>query len=543
MKKYPSIFTIFLFVSFLHSQNTPIDTTKIKIELKDGSTLIGTVTQEDSLVIHFTTGGGVTVTIPHHLIRFKFPYTSNAVAVDSVKKQQYGFDPNRTRLFLMPTARPIGSGQGYFSAYELFFPTFGMGVGGNVSLAGGISILPGANDQLLYFAPKVTLLNSPTVSLAVGGLYMGTGRSNEGSSLLYAAGTFGNERGSVTFAARIPTESEQNSLVIVGGEVQTSESFKLITENWIFRDYILYGFGFRFFSEKLTADLGFFRSSEQRNGDGFPFFPWIGFAYNFGKPSELQTEYSNHQDYHPVLLRGRFSYNFFTIGNDDDIQLALRNQGYYTNNYSSGLLSSENNDNRSGNGVMIQVERIVQNNFFAGITYSTLGDPIGSKPTFTASRYGFLNSYYGNLYLTFSKSISTYAAHVAYSSVNSSSDQDLQSFTGGAGFGMSTITTAWDYTSYYGTYNGGGTSRAHSALTGLLFLSFDQRITENMSIGIDGSYFLMPDTEIDTVPLFSGVYTDTSVNPSVQRSFNAVINKLTTNFSYGKIGLSLGVNL
>ncbi|MFZ4619453.1 MAG: hypothetical protein ACOYNS_02765 [Bacteroidota bacterium] len=551
MEKYPAFFTIFLFAALLHAQSTPGDTTKIRVELKDGSTLIGTIAEEDSLAVRFITSGGVTMTIPHQLIRFKYPYSPSASSpasvtaptVDTLKKAKYSVDPNRTRLFLMPTARPIGAGQGYFSAYELFFPTIAMGIGGNISVAGGMSLIPGANSQLLYLAPKVSIVNTPTVSLAVGGLYFGTGDKDDGTSLLYAAGTFGNERGSVTFSARIPTAQDQSSLVVIGGELQTSESFKLITENWIFDDNIIYGFGFRFFSEKLAADLGFFRSSKQTSGDGFPFFPWLGFAYNFGNTGQPQEEYRDHHDFHHVSLRGKISYNFFTIGSDDGIRQGLKDQGYYIDENSGGLFSSGSGNNSSGSGVLLQVEHPVRENIFAGITYSSLGDLIGTKPAFNASLYSYLNSYYTNIYLTFSKSISTYAAHIAYSSVNSTADRDDRSFTAGAGFGMSTIETAWEYSTYYGQSASGGTSGTHSALTTLLFLSFDQRITENISIGIDGSYFLMADVDIGTFPLYSTVYTDYSVNPTVQRTVNITIKKITANFSYGKIGLNLGVNL
>jgi hypothetical protein len=39
-------------------------------------------------------------------------------------------------------------------------------------------------------------------------------------------------------------------------------------------------FGIRFFEEKLAADLGFIYIS---GAEGFPFLPWLGFTYNFGK--------------------------------------------------------------------------------------------------------------------------------------------------------------------------------------------------------------------------------------------------------------------
>jgi hypothetical protein len=78
-------------------------------------------------------------------------------------------------------------------------------------------------------------------------------------------------------------EIANKPILLLGGELRLSNSIKLISENWIppGTDLVVYSFGFRFFGENLAADLGFFRPSHM-DTDGFPFIPWIGFAYNFG---------------------------------------------------------------------------------------------------------------------------------------------------------------------------------------------------------------------------------------------------------------------
>ena len=47
---------------------------------------------------------------------------------------------------------------------------------------------------------------------------------------------------------------------------------------------LILSFGIRFFGERLSADLGFFYPMSEGEGisEGFPFIPWLGFAYNFG---------------------------------------------------------------------------------------------------------------------------------------------------------------------------------------------------------------------------------------------------------------------
>jgi hypothetical protein len=103
-------------------------------------------------------------------------------------------------------------------------------------------------------------------------------------------GTYGTSRARLTLGLGYgysEGEFSNNPVVLVGGEVQVSNSFKLITENWfpIGSDVSLLSFGFRFFGDNLAADLGFFYQMENGSGisEGFPFIPWLGFAYNFGR--------------------------------------------------------------------------------------------------------------------------------------------------------------------------------------------------------------------------------------------------------------------
>jgi hypothetical protein len=541
MKKYPIIFTLFLAVCAVQVPAQSADTSRIRLELKDGSILIGTVTDEDSVTLRFRTINGIPVTVPHTQIRFKLPYSAVAPsAADSITPKYQMLDPNRTRLFLMPTARPIGNGRGYFSAYELFFPTIAFGIGSAVSVAGGMSMFPGAEDQLIYFAPKVTLWNSNSLSVALGSLYMGTSGNGNGSSLIYAAGTVGNERSSLTLASRIPTESGQNTLFVIGGEMQLSESFKFITENWIVDDDMLYSFGFRFFGERIAADLGFIRSADA-DGDGFPFFPWLGFAYNFGALEPASIAPAAPVDYPPVTYRGRISFNFFTFSDHEAFQQSLRDQNFYTYDYGGGIFSSGSSRSTRGNGFLLQVERLVKEHLFAGITVSTIGDLIGSPATITANRYHYQNSYYLNTDLTIGRSVSTYGVHLAYSSMNSDADQNRQSYTLGAGFGTTDVTMDWDYRGYgsYGT--AGTTSVSHSSYTGILFMLIEQRISGHITVGLDGSYFMMPDAVLNAFHLYDQTFTDTSVNPPQVRTNSVDVQRITTNFTYGKIGINIGM--
>jgi uncharacterized membrane protein len=51
-----------------------------------------------------------------------------------------------------PTGRPLGKGNGYFSDHYVLFPGFAYGLTKNLSVAGGVSVIPaiGISDQVFY---------------------------------------------------------------------------------------------------------------------------------------------------------------------------------------------------------------------------------------------------------------------------------------------------------------------------------------------------------------------------------------------------------
>jgi hypothetical protein len=74
-------------------------------------------------------------------------------------------------------------------------------------------------------------------------------------------------------------------VLLAGGEAHLSNSVALITENWfpLGSDVQLLSFGLRFFGDHLSADLGFWYPLTREGTEGFPFLPWLGFCYNFGR--------------------------------------------------------------------------------------------------------------------------------------------------------------------------------------------------------------------------------------------------------------------
>jgi hypothetical protein len=204
-------------------------------------------------------------------------------------------DPNYSRLMFAPTGRPLRQGDGYFSDYELVFPGFAVGLTDNLSLAGGVSTIPGLGmgEQLFYVSPKLGFQLSDKAALSVGGLLAAPNNELDDAALGigFAVGTFGRPDASASVglgAARLLGDdyAETHPILMLGGEAQVGRSVALVAEAWfaLDRDVKLgqqpFGVAMRFFGERLSADVGFVLVGELLE-EGFP-LPWVSVSYHFG---------------------------------------------------------------------------------------------------------------------------------------------------------------------------------------------------------------------------------------------------------------------
>ena len=261
----------------------------VRIFLKDGSEVVGTIQAESEATIDFVTRSEIAMTIDREQIE------RIAEAEEIVIDGRYvRLDPNRTRLFFAPTARPLGNKRGYVADYYIFFPFIAYGAGDAVSLAGGISLLPFLPVQFAYVAPKVTVYNGPRASVGVGAFvsfpFGVVGPADGWVSLLYGLGTLGGPQASATVGVgfgAFERDFSSRPAVLLGLERQVSGSVKLISENYAFfpegEAALVISGGIRFFGKRLAADLAFFTSPEAFGEGGLPLFPFVGFAYNFGR--------------------------------------------------------------------------------------------------------------------------------------------------------------------------------------------------------------------------------------------------------------------
>jgi hypothetical protein len=253
-----------------------------KLILHDGSQIFVSLERAVNDTMLVQTLGGIEISVPD----------VNIAEIADLRGEMYKGeffhqDPNISRLFFAPTGRALKAGTAYFADYFIFFPTFAYGVTDFFSIGGGFSLLPGASSQLVYFAPKFTLQTSQTVGFSAGLTYLNIPGDDNDLRLGYAVTTIGSKRSAVTFGAGLPLGSDldENSILLISGEKQLSNSAKLISENWIFTGDAptVFSAGVRFFGEKLAVDLALITAKEAFEGEGFPFLPYVDFSVFMGK--------------------------------------------------------------------------------------------------------------------------------------------------------------------------------------------------------------------------------------------------------------------
>ncbi len=254
--------------------------------LKDGSKLIGRIVEIGESEIQFEMSLGKMT-----ILRSKIKGVE-VVSTSSIRNGEYWFpNPNNTRLYFAPTARNLKKGEGYFADYFFVFPGIAYGVTDNITIGGGMSIIPGVDipDQLFYFTPKIGGEISKDLNVAVGALVATVPDSFDSDApttagIFYTVGTYGTPDVSVTAGigyGYVGDEFADRPMVMVGGEKRLSRRISFVTENWMVpgADNLIISYGVRFFSESLSVDLGLVNILGEDSV--FPGIPYIDFVYNF----------------------------------------------------------------------------------------------------------------------------------------------------------------------------------------------------------------------------------------------------------------------
>ncbi len=286
MIKFITIYSFLLFVliflpSILFAQQ---DTTKVKpvlIELKDGSKITGVILEETEETLVVKTEKDLEIKFSKDKIK------SRRILNNKTKDQpNETSDFNEHRLLISSTGKNLKKGTVYFAVYELFLPVVGVGITDFFSVSGGVSLIPGAKNQLVYLSPKFTFINRKNFYGSIGAVFIGAFGESFGT-ILYGSASYGNEDYSATFGygtSIFETEIFYSSIITLGGEAKISRRTKIISDNFyfVFADEFIYMLGFRVFGENLAGEFGFFYPwSSNHSSHGFPFIPWLSISYKF----------------------------------------------------------------------------------------------------------------------------------------------------------------------------------------------------------------------------------------------------------------------
>jgi hypothetical protein len=257
-----------------------------EIRLKDGSVLVGRVERSDENTVVLVTVGGARTEIPRAQI-----VTMRQVLLRP-DGEVWPADDNVSRLFFTSTGRSVPRGEGYVSAYWLFFPFVGYGVTDRFTIAGGTPVVPGGIGEIVYLAPKYKVWDAPKLDVSVGALsFWYLPEADAGNvGILYGVGTYGTNDNALTFGAgwfyanvKDDFETSNEPVFMLGGERRVSRRLKLITENWFAVNPGVSGLmsgGFRFVGDRLSAD---FALAGLTGVEAACCLPMVNFVWSFGR--------------------------------------------------------------------------------------------------------------------------------------------------------------------------------------------------------------------------------------------------------------------
>ena len=251
------------------------------LRLRDGSSITGRVIAVESDTVRLQTPGGIYAIARTAIVSARENRRSR-----TARGQMWPADPNATRLLFAPTGRMLRKGEGYFADHMLFLISGASGVTDRVTMGAGMSVLPleDFSDNAIILTPKVGLIASEDVNLAVGALIGLAGGDGSAFGILYGVGTIGDPDASLTAGLGYGFTGEDladTPAILLGGNLRLSRRVSFVSENYLLPgvDAPVVSYGLRFFGETLAVDLAFITplGEEVR----FPGIPFVGFAVHF----------------------------------------------------------------------------------------------------------------------------------------------------------------------------------------------------------------------------------------------------------------------
>lgn len=247
-----------------------------ELRLRDGSIVYGRVEAvADGRVTFRTTTGGTLELAAAEIVAV------TTIEGRAVGSQFWKDDPNPTRLFFGPTARPLKRGEVYLGVYEIFLPFVQVGITDRISIGGGTPLVfGGGGAQPFWFTPKVTLVARPRTQVAVGAMHI-VNVDDDSLGIAYGAVTQGTRDTAMSIGIGFAYERFQDAsapVLMIGGEHRVRSNLKLVSENYLFEGGGIVSAGIRFLTGRLSADLGL---AAPLGIDEVFVFPMVNFVWKF----------------------------------------------------------------------------------------------------------------------------------------------------------------------------------------------------------------------------------------------------------------------
>lgn len=242
--------------------------------LKDGSRVYGQIESESETEVVFRTTSGAAVTTPRTRIASVRPVLGRMIRGEFRPE-----DPNSTRLAFAPTGRALPRGQTYLGVYSGFAPFLQVGITDRFSAGIGTPLVFTDDwDRPFWISPKLQVYAGNGNYASVGVLHAFAGDENAGIG--YGVFTKETSGGAFTLGAGAAYSSNgvQSAVVMVGGEAPFRRNIKWITENYAWDGTVVSSGGFRFFGERLAADLVLAIAFADSSTFAFPV---VNFVYRF----------------------------------------------------------------------------------------------------------------------------------------------------------------------------------------------------------------------------------------------------------------------
>jgi hypothetical protein len=255
-------------------KQSPYVQTVYELLLNDGSRVYGQIEGESETEVVFRTASGVAVTTPRTRIASLRPVVGRMIRGEFRRE-----DPNGTRLAFGPTGRALPRGQAYLGVYSGFAPFVQVGLTNRFSIGAGTPLVFGDDwDRPYWVSPKLQVYAGNGNYASVGVLHAFAGDENVGIG--YGVFTKETSGGAFTLGAGAAYSSQgvQSAVAMVGGEAPFRRNIKWITENYAWDGTVVSSGGFRFFGERLAADLVLAFAFTDSSTFAFPV---VNFVYRF----------------------------------------------------------------------------------------------------------------------------------------------------------------------------------------------------------------------------------------------------------------------